>query len=326
MTLEYHPLADIFELIEGDEFTNLVEDIKEQGLLEPITLLDGKILDGRNRYRACLEAGEDPIFVAYGDKSAYENFPYDVESFGDLDDPASYVMSRNIMRRHLNTSQRALLAAKLKKIFQKEAEKKRNSKLKQSHGSVVEILPQREETPEKPTEPKDKVADKSRDKAGRISGVSGRMVDMAEFVEEAADDEIKKAVAKGEKTVSSAYKITREEKGLVTPKSKPAKPEDKHSKQIEKLKAENEKLKATIEEQREEIADLKELNQTLQDEVQSQLDITADEKQQIVKFAQFRQEIRALESQRNDLMYQVNNYKRTIKALERKLEGVSKNA
>ena len=147
MTLEYHPLADIFELIEGDEFTSLVEDIKEQGLLEPITLLDGKILDGRNRYRACLEAGEDPIFVAYGDKSAYENFPYDVESFGDLDDPASYVMSRNIMRRHLNTSQRALLAVKLKKIFQEEAEKKRNSKLKQSHSSVVEIFPQREETP-----------------------------------------------------------------------------------------------------------------------------------------------------------------------------------
>lgn len=320
MTLEYHPLADIFELIEGDEFTSLVEDIKEQGLLEPITLLDGKILDGRNRYRACLEAGETPVFVAYGDKSAYENFPYEVEVFGGLDDPASFVMSRNIMRRHLTTSQRALLAVKLKKIFQEEAKKNSLSNLKQTHNSEVEILPPREETPEKSVEPKDKTADKSRDKAGRIAGVSGKMVDMAEFVEEVADEEIKSAVAKGETTVSSAYKKVREEKGLTQPKNtKTPKPEDKNKNKIDKLKAENEQLKETIEDQKDIIKELEEKCRELQDEVQSQLDITADEKQQIVKLNQLRAHIRALEAQRNDLMHQVNEWKKETKVLRKKL-------
>jgi predicted DNA-binding transcriptional regulator AlpA len=52
--LEAHPLADIFPMLDQKEptFIALVEDIKANGLHEPVTLLDGKILDGRNRYEA----------------------------------------------------------------------------------------------------------------------------------------------------------------------------------------------------------------------------------------------------------------------------------
>ena len=50
--LEFHPLANILPLIEGEEFGRLVEDIRVRGLQEKITLYKGLILDGRNRYRA----------------------------------------------------------------------------------------------------------------------------------------------------------------------------------------------------------------------------------------------------------------------------------
>jgi N6-adenosine-specific RNA methylase IME4 len=94
--LEFHPLANIFPLVEGGEFDGLVADIREHGLHEPIVVYEDKILDGRNRYRACLAASIEPTFTVY-----------------QGDDPISYVVSLNLRRRHLNESQRAMVAAKL---------------------------------------------------------------------------------------------------------------------------------------------------------------------------------------------------------------------
>jgi len=54
--LEFHPIADMFPPMEGEEFDAFVADIKANGLLEDIVLFEGMILDGRNRYRACLAA------------------------------------------------------------------------------------------------------------------------------------------------------------------------------------------------------------------------------------------------------------------------------
>ena len=93
---EAHELANIFPLIEGEEFEKLVDDIKANGLLNPIVLYEGKILDGRNRFNACLEAGIQPLFVEY-----------------DGDSPLNHVVSLNLTRRHLSESQRALVGAKL---------------------------------------------------------------------------------------------------------------------------------------------------------------------------------------------------------------------
>ena len=56
----FHPLADIFPLLEGDAFDELVADIKANGLREKMDLYEGKIIDGRNRHRALQRLGIDP--------------------------------------------------------------------------------------------------------------------------------------------------------------------------------------------------------------------------------------------------------------------------
>lgn len=95
--VDVHPLADIFPLLEGDAFADLMADIKANGLVHPIVTLDRKILDGRNRYRACNQSGVPARF----------------EALDPATDPLAYVISANLKRRHLNESQRAMIAQKL---------------------------------------------------------------------------------------------------------------------------------------------------------------------------------------------------------------------
>ncbi|MGZ6386018.1 MAG: hypothetical protein ACXWOL_11350, partial [Ktedonobacteraceae bacterium] len=108
--LEFHELANLFPLIEGEEFAALVEDIRAHGLELPIYMYEGKILDGRNRYRACLEAGINPRYKVY-----------------EGDSPASFVVSMNKHRRHLTSSQLAFSAVELEKLLAVEAEKRKQA-------------------------------------------------------------------------------------------------------------------------------------------------------------------------------------------------------
>lgn len=53
MTHDWHPAAEVFPLMNPHDLETLTADIADNGLREPIVLLDGKVLDGRNRLRAC---------------------------------------------------------------------------------------------------------------------------------------------------------------------------------------------------------------------------------------------------------------------------------
>ena len=94
--LEPHPLAASFPLIEGEEFAELVEDLRKNGLLNPVVVYQDKILDGRNRERGCVEAEVTPGYVEYTGS-----------------DPLGFVIAANLRRRHLDAAQRAMIAAKL---------------------------------------------------------------------------------------------------------------------------------------------------------------------------------------------------------------------
>lgn len=96
--MKYHPYSEIFPLLDGPDFEQLVEDISRHGLREPIWRYEGRILDGRNRYLACEKAGIDPSFREFE---------------GDDEAALAFVVSANIKRRHLTKAQRALAAARI---------------------------------------------------------------------------------------------------------------------------------------------------------------------------------------------------------------------
>ena len=60
-----HELALVFPPMTEPEFAAFKEDVREQGQREPITLYEGKILDGLHRYRACQELGLEPRVVRF---------------------------------------------------------------------------------------------------------------------------------------------------------------------------------------------------------------------------------------------------------------------
>lgn len=105
--MEFHEVANLFPLIEGKEFDDLVEDIRVNGLQQPIWTYQGKIIDGRNRYRACIEAGVEPQFREW-------------RGNGSL---IAFVVSLNLKRRHLTSSQKAMVAIEIERMLGEEARK-----------------------------------------------------------------------------------------------------------------------------------------------------------------------------------------------------------
>lgn len=64
---EVHPAAELFPLFDELALMRLAEDIQQNGLRVPIVMLDGKVLDGRNRLLACRKAGVEPTFTGIHD-------------------------------------------------------------------------------------------------------------------------------------------------------------------------------------------------------------------------------------------------------------------
>lgn len=180
---EYHEIANIFPMMKEEEYERLKNDIVENDQLEPIVLYENKILDGRNRYRALCELGLKPNIKEY-----------------EGDQPLSYVISKNLHRRHLEVGQRAMIATTVKPMLEVEARKRQLANLKQYADTVVEIMPQRE-------------AGKARDQAGDLFGVSGKSVSTAEMLKEEAPDLAEKVMS-GEMTLNRAAKTHQKTKRL----------------------------------------------------------------------------------------------------------------
>ena len=106
-SLPVHPAAEVFPMLPDDELRELADDIKANGLHQPLVVGEAKIedpetgklatvlclVDGRNRRAACKMAGVVPGTLAVDG------------------DPVAYIMSSNIHRRHMTKGQRAMAVA-----------------------------------------------------------------------------------------------------------------------------------------------------------------------------------------------------------------------
>lgn len=114
-----HPIADCFPMMDAQEFTDLLADVKTRGIIDPIVTYEGKILDGRNRYKAAISTG------SHAPTEEYEG-----------DDPVGYVVAKNLRRRNLTAAQRAMVAEKLANLGR--GEKKSNASIEAFDESVTQ--------------------------------------------------------------------------------------------------------------------------------------------------------------------------------------------
>ena len=141
------------------------------GLQQPVELLDGKIIDGRNRYRACEQLGIEVRTVKV-----------------NTEDPAAYVISRNLHRLHLSPSQRAMASAGSIGFYEEAADKR----LQASGGDKKSAKAKRKSGRANLPDPN---KGRARDQAGRDFEVSGKSVDMARKVLDKGTPQLVKAVA-----------------------------------------------------------------------------------------------------------------------------------
>ena len=235
-----HPLANLLPMIPEAELKDMAENIKKNGQRFSIVRWHGQIIDGRNRLRACELAGVPPVIK---DKD---------NELADEDAVSNFILTANFVRRHLDASQRAALAAELVDTFDKirAAEAASNSgKTDEDEAppTGTEQAPDEDtdeaeaetdgEGEEDSPEEAEEAPKAPRDKTKRVKAAAEKMHTSPAYVHEAGRlkrdaPEKYEEVKEGKKTLSRAKKELQEEKG--TPEISDEKKLAKAEKLVEK--------------------------------------------------------------------------------------------
>jgi hypothetical protein len=203
--MEYHELSTVFSSFEEtEEYKRLVDSIKKHGLFDPILVWKGKIVDGRHRHKACLEAGVEP---------RYEYLVDDIP----FDKVRDRVVGKNILRRHLSKGQCAMIAVSLA-----------NMTVGGDRGNQYG-----------PSQSPNSDDAKSMEAAAKSVNVGRTSVADAKEVKRDAPDLAEK-VARGEMSLNAAKTESRERKGEpVKEKPKPPKPKELSLDEVMKIAGDN---------------------------------------------------------------------------------------
>ena len=173
--LAFHRFANKFPLLQGDEFKEFVADIKEHGLRDPITLYQNQILEGRNRYRACLRTKIEPRFEPFeGDDAA----------------ALAFVISKNIHRRHLKAKEKREAIAALLKADPSKSDRQIAGMIKASPTVVGKVRAEKEATGDV------SIVDTRTDTKGRKQPAKKKATDKARLAKKQA--RVKEAIGQAE--------------------------------------------------------------------------------------------------------------------------------
>jgi len=183
--LEAHPAADLFPLMEGEEFEKLVASIRDRGFYadKPIVLYNNKVLDGRNRLNVCrwLKQRGEPVEALF------------IDWAGD-GSPTDWVVATNLDRRHLDATQKAFVGLKLLPLYEAEARERQLARLKQgAEAPVPENIPERGKG-------------EAREKAAAAVGVNAHYLSDAKKIQE-ADPELAELAGQGQIGITDAKQL-----------------------------------------------------------------------------------------------------------------------
>jgi len=186
---ETHPAADELPLMSEDEFDELLESIEKHGQLEPVLIIKRRnasvVIDGRNRLRACLQLGIEPILKIYRGKR-------DMAVVVDL------VLARNLHRRHLVPAERVVYTVNLLALAKREeaADRRRATQNNNAAGPDQANLP-------------GQVCGQMRDVLAEKAGVSPRTVQSFLTVKENGVPELEAAILTDGISLSAAEEISK---------------------------------------------------------------------------------------------------------------------
>ncbi len=208
---ERHPASAIFPETSEEEHKAMVNDIYEHGLNEEIVLCDDMILDGWNRYRACLAAGVPPKFKQWDHKGSV----------------LEYVQRKNLIRRHMTQSQRGMVAETIERLLAEEIKEETRQRSSDGGKTAGRGRPLKDDGLDekgfdnsiKPLSGTSTKPRNSRKEAAKIAEVSEIYVADAKKIV-AASPEVAKEVLQGKKSIPEAKR----ELGLDKPKRAKRKP------------------------------------------------------------------------------------------------------
>lgn len=226
MNYEIHELAEVIPPMTDQEFAELKAGIEQKGYLpdEPVVIFEGKILDGRHRYKACGEIGiQAPTRLFEGTE----------------EDAKNYVISKNLDRRHLTTGQRGVAALRLLDYEGAEAKKRQaEGGRKAAPGRPAESYPQQGGTLE------GRHSKEATAKAGERLGVKRTTVERVRRAAKERPDLLPK-IESGELTPAAAERIVL---GKPSPPPKPLDTSNQRNRQVaEKAKERMQNLVSRLE-------------------------------------------------------------------------------